>query len=91
MNPTGTTSEGRLFVVTEFRGVLSHLISYMFCFKCDLMTGSNISVLLVMGAHLTKHGDGVKDIAFDVENCVELFKVRKTVLQLLKRRKSPVK
>ena len=29
-----------------------------------------------MGAHLTKHGDGVKDVAFNVENCVGIFKVR---------------
>ncbi|XP_028415179.1 4-hydroxyphenylpyruvate dioxygenase-like [Dendronephthya gigantea] len=27
----------------------------------------------VMGAHLTKHGDGVKDVAFNVENCVGIF------------------
>ena len=33
-------------------------------------------IIIVMGAHLTKHGDGVKDIAFDVEDCVGLFKVR---------------
>jgi hypothetical protein len=29
-----------------------------------------------MGAHLAKHGDGVKDVAFEVENCVGIFKVR---------------
>jgi 4-hydroxyphenylpyruvate dioxygenase len=28
-----------------------------------------------MGAHLSKHGDGVKDVAFDVENCVGIFQV----------------
>ena len=33
-------------------------------------------MFLVMGAHLAKHGDGVKDVAFDVEDCIEIFKVR---------------
>ena len=28
-----------------------------------------------MGAHLTAHGDGVKDIAFTVEDCRSLYKV----------------
>ena len=28
-----------------------------------------------MGAHLTAHGDGVKDIAFSVEDCRALYKV----------------
>ena len=28
-----------------------------------------------MGAHLSKHGDGVKDIAFNVEDCIGVFKV----------------
>lgn len=28
----------------------------------------------IMGAHLAKHGDGVKDVAFEVENCVGIFK-----------------
>ena len=32
----------------------------------------------VMGAHLTKHGDGVKDVAFDVENCVGIFNAAKS-------------
>jgi 4-hydroxyphenylpyruvate dioxygenase len=27
-----------------------------------------------MGAHLKKHGDGVKDIAFAVENCKGIYK-----------------
>ena len=35
-----------------------------------------VAIFLVMGAHLTKHGDGVKDVAFDVENCIGIFKVR---------------
>ena len=32
----------------------------------------------VMGAHLTKHGDGVKDVAFNVENCVGIFNAAKS-------------
>ena len=35
-----------------------------------------IAIFLVMGAHLAKHGDGVKDVAFNVENCIGIFKVR---------------
>ena len=30
---------------------------------------------IVMGAHQTLHGDGVKDIAFSVEDCRALYKV----------------
>ena len=29
-----------------------------------------------MGDHLVTHGDGVKDIAFSVEDCKALFAVR---------------
>lgn len=28
-----------------------------------------------MGQHLQKHGDGVRDVAFDVEDCLSIFKV----------------
>ena len=31
--------------------------------------------LIVMGKHLTLHGDGVKDVAFEVEDCIGLYKV----------------
>ena len=31
--------------------------------------------IIVMGAHQTLHGDGVKDIAFSVEDCRALYKV----------------
>lgn len=37
-----------------------------------------------MGAHLTKHGDGVKDVAFNVENCVGIFKVSKNFSLMMK-------
>lgn len=29
-----------------------------------------------MGDHLVKHGDGVKDIAFEVEDCDHIVQVR---------------
>lgn len=29
-----------------------------------------------MGKHLVKHGDGVKDVAFEVEDCIGLYKVQ---------------
>lgn len=32
--------------------------------------------LLGMGKHLTTHGDGVKDVAFEVEDCIGLYKVQ---------------
>lgn len=31
-----------------------------------------------MGDHLVKHGDGVKDIAFEVEDCEHIVQVRDT-------------
>ena len=36
-----------------------------------------------MGRHITEHGDGVKDIAFEVEDCAKLFKVLLYYLFLL--------
>lgn len=33
-----------------------------------------------MGDHLVTHGDGVKDIAFSVEDCKALFAVRNSVI-----------
>lgn len=33
--------------------------------------------ILVMNKHLTDHGDGVRDIAFSVENCRDLYEVNK--------------
>ena len=28
-----------------------------------------------MGRHIVKHGDGAKDIAFEVEDCLNIYKV----------------
>ena len=35
--------------------------------------------MLVMGKHLMVHGDGVKDVAFEVEDCIALYKVTYSV------------
>lgn len=43
----------------------------IFVLKSPLFPGNE-----EMGAHLTTHGDGVKDIAFSVEDCRALYKVR---------------
>ena len=34
-----------------------------------------IFFVVVMGKHLIIHGDGVKDVAFEVEDCIALYKV----------------
>lgn len=41
----------------------------------------NIQFLLVMGKHLMLHGDGVKDVAFEVEDCIALYKVTGVIVQ----------
>ena len=35
-----------------------------------------VLIFSAMGKHLMVHGDGVKDIAFEVEDCVGLYKVQ---------------
>lgn len=37
--------------------------------------GYYIPDVLVMGEHLVKHGDGVKDVAFEVEDLESIVKV----------------
>ncbi|XP_071317052.1 4-hydroxyphenylpyruvate dioxygenase [Trachinotus anak] len=57
---------------TGSREVVSHVIrqdKIMFVFESPLNPGNE-----VMGEHLIKHGDGVKDIAFQVEDCDFLIK-----------------
>ena len=44
----------------------------IFVFQSALNPGN-----IEFGAHLEKHGDAVKDIAFTVEDCKALFDVRK--------------
>ncbi|XP_074467509.1 4-hydroxyphenylpyruvate dioxygenase [Sebastes fasciatus] len=57
---------------TGSREVVSHVIrqdKIIFVFESPLNPGNE-----VMGEHLIKHGDGVKDIAFQVEDCDFLIK-----------------
>ena len=37
-------------------------------------------LVVEMGKHLVEHGDGVKDIAFTVEDCRALYEVRGTLV-----------
>ena len=46
------------------------LLQIIFVFQSPLFPGNT-----EMGDHLTAHGDGVKDIAFSVEDCRSLYKV----------------
>uniref|UniRef100_A0A671TRC0 4-hydroxyphenylpyruvate dioxygenase n=1 Tax=Sparus aurata TaxID=8175 RepID=A0A671TRC0_SPAAU len=60
---------------TGSREVVSHVIrqdKIMFVFESPLNPGNE-----EMGHHLMKHGDGVKDIAFQVEDCDFLIKTAK--------------
>jgi hypothetical protein len=47
--------------------VILQFMKPMYINPCQMLTE--------MGAHLKKHGDGVKDIAFAVENCKGIYKV----------------
>merc|ERR1719508_518254 len=54
---------------TGSRKVASHVIhqgNTVFVFKSDYEPDSPETIM--MGAHLVKHGDGVKDVAFAVED-----------------------
>uniref|UniRef100_A0A671TPK7 4-hydroxyphenylpyruvate dioxygenase n=1 Tax=Sparus aurata TaxID=8175 RepID=A0A671TPK7_SPAAU len=65
---------------TGSREVVSHVIrqdKIMFVFESPLNPGNE-----EMGHHLMKHGDGVKDIAFQVEDCDFLIKVIKAIYQI---------
>ncbi|KAM3602168.1 uncharacterized protein V6R79_025593 [Siganus canaliculatus] len=60
---------------TGSRDVVSHVIrqdKIIFAFQSPLNPGNE-----EMGRHLIKHGDGVKDIAFQVEDCDFLVKTAK--------------
>ncbi|KAM3933687.1 4-hydroxyphenylpyruvate dioxygenase [Leptodactylus fuscus] len=60
---------------TGSRDVVSHVIKQnkiFFIFQSPLNPGN-----LEMGQHLIKHGDGVKDVAFQVEDCDFLFQKAK--------------
>uniref|UniRef100_A0A8C4GVE0 4-hydroxyphenylpyruvate dioxygenase n=1 Tax=Dicentrarchus labrax TaxID=13489 RepID=A0A8C4GVE0_DICLA len=60
---------------TGSREVVSHVIrqdKIIFAFESPLNPGNE-----EMGQHLVKHGDGVKDIAFQVEDCDFIIKTAK--------------
>ncbi|XP_035521910.1 4-hydroxyphenylpyruvate dioxygenase [Morone saxatilis] len=60
---------------TGSREVVSHVIrqdKVIFAFESPLNPGNE-----EMGQHLVKHGDGVKDIAFQVEDCDFIIKTAK--------------
>uniref|UniRef100_A0A3Q3W5I3 4-hydroxyphenylpyruvate dioxygenase n=1 Tax=Mola mola TaxID=94237 RepID=A0A3Q3W5I3_MOLML len=63
---------------TGSREVVSHVIrqdKILFAFESPLNPGNE-----KMGLHLMKHGDGVKDIAFQVEDCDFLVKEQGAVI-----------
>ncbi|XP_028514516.1 4-hydroxyphenylpyruvate dioxygenase [Exaiptasia diaphana] len=45
----------------------------IFVLKSALVPNNELTE--TMGKHLTLHGDGVKDVAFEVEDCIGLYKV----------------
>eukprot|EP00794_Sanderia_malayensis_P014029 gene14029-15488_t len=60
---------------TGSRQVCSHAVKQdkiIFVFESAYEPGGEITQ--TMGKHMTKHGDGVKDIAFEVEDCVNIYK-----------------
>ena len=54
----------------DYCAVLLVVVQVIFVFQSALFPGNE-----EMGAHLTAHGDGVKDIAFSVEDCRGLYRV----------------
>uniref|UniRef100_A0A6Q2X014 4-hydroxyphenylpyruvate dioxygenase n=1 Tax=Esox lucius TaxID=8010 RepID=A0A6Q2X014_ESOLU len=68
---------------TGSREVVSHVIKQdkiLFVFESALNPGNE-----EMGEHLVKHGDGVKDVAFQVEDMDFLVKVSEKYLKALKK------
>lgn len=59
---------------TGSRDVASHAVKQNKCvFVFESPYNPNNPITEEMGAHETLHGDGVKDIAFEVEDCVKLY------------------
>jgi len=60
---------------TGCRQVCSHAVKQnkiIFVFESAYEPGNKITE--EMGSHIAKHGDGVKDIAFEVEDCANIYK-----------------
>lgn len=61
---------------TGSRNIVSHVVRMgriFFVFSSPLNPTETYDFGDAMNAHLAKHGDGVKDIAFSVENCRAIF------------------
>lgn len=61
---------------TGSRDIVTHVVrqgSIRFAFSSALNPGAAPSLGDDIGRHLQKHGDGVKDVAFAVENCRAIF------------------
>lgn len=61
---------------TGSRDVVTHVVRQgriRFAFSSALNPGASPSLGDDIGRHLQKHGDGVKDVAFSVENCRKIF------------------
>ncbi|RMX50996.1 hypothetical protein pdam_00013906, partial [Pocillopora damicornis] len=74
-NKMGFEPFGYKGLETGSREVVSHAVKQdkiIFVFKSPLNPSGKISE--VMGKHLIVHGDGVKDVAFEVEDCIALYK-----------------
>ncbi|XP_067050334.1 4-hydroxyphenylpyruvate dioxygenase-like [Acropora muricata] len=60
---------------TGSREIVSHAVKQdkiIFVFQSPLNPSGKITE--IMGKHLLTHGDGVKDVAFEVEDCISLYK-----------------
>jgi 4-hydroxyphenylpyruvate dioxygenase len=63
-------------VQTGSRDVVTHVVrmgTILFAFSSQLNPGATTVLGDEIGAHLTKHGDGVKDVAFAVADCRAMF------------------
>jgi len=61
---------------TGSRDVVTHVVrmgSILFAFSSQLNPGATTVLGDEIGAHLTKHGDGVKDVAFAVADCRAMY------------------
>jgi len=71
----GSLSLANIF---QIPGSMKKIPTAGICFLSDILQPI-IFPIAVMGKHLMLHGDGVKDVAFEVEDCVALYKVTKLV------------
>ncbi len=70
---------------TGSRDIVSHAVrngKVVFVFSSALNPGGCVVAGDEMGSHLTKHGDGVKDVAFTVTDVRSIFGVRRECARL---------